>query len=212
MVVDIIIIAIILLSTFLAYRKGLVKLAIGLVAFLIAIVVTVLLYKPVTNLVINVTTIDEGIQNFIYEKANDVMEKDTSDKDLKGQIVDNVKNNMLPETARNISVYIVTGGVFILLFVLVRVALIFVTALADAVTKLPILKQINKAGGIIYGILRGLLIVYVLLMVLNVFSQIYPNNKVTNDVEKSIVAKNLSEHNVFYLFVNKIDVNNVKVN
>lgn len=212
MVVDIIIIAIILLSTFLAYRKGLVKLAIGLVAFLIAIVVTVLLYKPVTNLVINVTTIDEGIQNIIYEKANDVMEKDTSDKDLKGQIVDNVKNNMLPETARNISVYIVTGGVFILLFVLVRVALIFVTALADAVTKLPILKQINKAGGIIYGILRGLLIVYVLLMVLNVFSQIYPNNKVTNDVEKSIVAKNLSEHNVFYLFVNKIDVNNVKVN
>ncbi len=205
MVVDIIIIAVILLSTILAYRKGLVKLAIGLVAFLIAIVVTVVLYKPVTNLVINVTTIDEGIQNFIYEKANDVMKSDNSDEDLKGKVVDNVKNNMLPETARSISIYIVTGGVFILLFVLVRIVLIFVTALADAVANLPILKQINKAGGIVYGILRGLLIVFAFLMILNVFSQIYPNNKVTNDVEKSTIAKTMSENNVFYLFVNKIN-------
>ena len=42
-VVDIVIVAIILLSTFLAYKKGLITLAIQFVAFIIAIVLTLLL-------------------------------------------------------------------------------------------------------------------------------------------------------------------------
>ena len=61
MVVDLIIIAIVALSTFLAYKKGLVNLAIGLCAFVISIAITVILYQPISNLVINVTSIDEMI-------------------------------------------------------------------------------------------------------------------------------------------------------
>ena len=68
-IVDLIIIGIVLLSTFLAYRKGMVKLAIGLCAFVISIVVTFVLYTPIANLVINVTSIDEAIEDIIYEKA-----------------------------------------------------------------------------------------------------------------------------------------------
>ena len=37
----------------------------------------------------------------------------------------------------------------------------FVTALADLIAKLPILKQFNKLGGTIYGIIEGLFIVFV---------------------------------------------------
>ena len=36
----------------------------------------------------------------------------------------------------------------------------FVTALADLIAKLPILKQFNKLGGTIYGIIEGLFIVF----------------------------------------------------
>ena len=57
-IIDIIIIAIIAISTFLAYTKGLIALAFKLCAFIIAIVVTFILYNPVSNLVINVTNID----------------------------------------------------------------------------------------------------------------------------------------------------------
>ena len=80
-VVDIIIVAIILLSTFLAYRKGLISLAIQLVAFVIAIALTLLLYKPVSNVIINVTGIDEAIQNAILEEANDIMSNDENGSD-----------------------------------------------------------------------------------------------------------------------------------
>ncbi len=163
-VVDLTIIGIVVLSTFLAYRKGLVKLAIGLCAFAISIVATVILYQPISNLVINTTGIDEAIEDAIYEKANDVMTNKQDDK--ANQIIETAKNDMLPETARSLAINIVRGGVMIVLVIAIRIALRFVTALADAVAKLPILEQLNKAGGILYGVARGILIIYIGLLIL----------------------------------------------
>ena len=156
-VVDLIIVAIILLSTFLAYRKGLITLAIQLVAVIIAIVLTLLLYKPVSNVIINVTGIDEFIQNAILEEANDIM---TNEEEGANQVVETIQNNMLPETARTISINIIEGAVILILYIVIRIILKFVTALANLVAKLPILNQLNQLGGIIYGALRGILIVY----------------------------------------------------
>ena len=53
--IDLIAIAIIALFTFIGYKKGLIKVAFGLVSFILAIVISVLLYKPVSNFIINYT-------------------------------------------------------------------------------------------------------------------------------------------------------------
>ena len=199
-VVDIIIVAIIALSTFLAYRKGLITLAIQLVAVIIAVVLTLVLYKPVSNLIINVTGIDEMIQDAILEEANDIM---TNGEENANQVVETIQNNMLPETARTISINIIQGAVILILYVVIRLILRFVTALANLVAKLPILHQFNKLGGIIYGILRGLLIVYILLLLVNVSGEIDPKNNVYTTVEESYIGKIMNENNVLsVLFTN----------
>ena len=69
-ILDLIIIGIIALSTFLGYKQGLIKVAFKIVSFFIAIVITLILYRPVTNLVINNTTWDETIESVIYEKLS----------------------------------------------------------------------------------------------------------------------------------------------
>ena len=84
-IVDLIIIAIVALSTYLAYKKGLVALAIKLCAVVISIVITLLLYKPVSNLIINTTSIDETIQNAILEKATDVIRQE-EESDLSNEV------------------------------------------------------------------------------------------------------------------------------
>ena len=68
MVLDLIIILVILLFTFLGYRKGLVKTAISILSFLIALVISIMLYKTVGNIIINNTGIDERIENAISSK------------------------------------------------------------------------------------------------------------------------------------------------
>lgn len=199
-IVDIIIIAIILVSTFLAYRKGLITLAIQLVSVIIAVVLTLILYKPVSNVIINVTGIDEMIQNAILEEANDIM---TNNQENANQVVESIQNNMLPETARTISINIIQGAVILILYVIIRIILRFVTALANLVAKLPILNQFNKLGGVIYGILRGLLIVYILLLLVNVSGEIDAKNKVYTTVEESYIGKMMNENNILsVLFTN----------
>lgn len=200
MVVDLIIIGIVLLSTFLAYRKGMIKLAIGLCAFVISIVVTFVLYQPIANLVINVTGIDEAIEDKIYEKANDMLKGDAEEDAITSQIVEDAKNQMLPETARALAINIVKGGVMVVLFVAIRIALIFVTVLADAIAKLPIINQINKTTGMIYGVIRGILVVYVVLLILAIPGKMNPQNSLNTSVEQSILGKVMYENNVLNVF------------
>ena len=199
-VVDLIIIAVVAISTFLAYRKGLVKLAIGLCAFVISIVVTFILYYPISNLVINVTGIDEAIEDAIYEKANDVIKEGTQEEGLTNQMVETAKNEMLPETARNLAINIVRGGVMIVLLIAVRIALRFITAIADAIAKLPIIDQINKTSGMVYGVIRGILIVYVALLILGIPGKVNPNNKWNQSIDQSFLGKTMYQNNVLNVF------------
>lgn len=199
--VDVIIIGIILLSTFFAYRKGLITLAIQLVAVVIAVVLTLLLYKPVSNVIINVTGIDESIQNAILEEANDMM---TNDEEGANQVVETIQNGMLPETAKTISINIIEGAVILILYIVIRIVLKFVTALANLVSKLPILNQLNQLGGIIYGILRGVLIVYILLLIVNLSGEIEPQNHVYTAVEESYIGKMMNENNILDILFTKV--------
>lgn len=197
-VVDLIIIAIIALSAFLGYRKGFVTLAIKFFAFIIAIAITFIIYKPVANVVINVTGIDESIENAILEKANDIMtneENETSNK-----MLEEAKTGILPQTAREIAVNIVTGGVVLILFIAVRIALKFVTALANIVAKLPIIKQFNEMGGLLYGVLRGVLVVYIAMLLIGVVGQINPQNSIHKNINESYVGKMMYENNVLNIF------------
>ena len=203
LIIDIIIIAIIALSVFLGYKKGIVALSIQLFAFIIAVVITFILYQPITNLIVNATAIDVSIQNAILEKANDIMQEDN---ELSNTVIEEAKNNMLPETARTLSINIITFVVMILLFVLVKIGLRFVTALANLVTKLPILKQVNELGGIIYGLIRGILIIYVALLIINISGEISPENSVYENVNKTNIGKMMMEYNVLNVFLDKVNI------
>lgn len=199
-IVDLIIIAVILLSTFLAYKKGLLKLAIGLCAFVISIVVTFILYQPISNLVINITSIDETVENAIYEKANNIMEENNKEDELTNQLIETTKNEMLPETARSLAINIVKGGVILVLFIATKLIIRFVSVIADAIAKLPIISQFNKLGGLAYGLLRGILIIYVALLILKVPEQIEPKNTVNQSIEQSALGKTMYQNNILNVF------------
>ena len=111
---------------------------------------------------------------------------------------------MLPETARTISINIIEGAVILILYIVIRIILKFVTTLANLVSKLPILNQLNQLGGIIYGILRGLLIVYVILLLVNLSGEIEPQNQVYTAVEGSYVGKMMNENNILDILFTKV--------
>ena len=143
-IIDLIVLAVIALFTFLGYKQGLVKAAIKILSFLIAIVVAFALYKPVSNLIINNTSIDDNIKNGIVERIGlEENEKVEIEDSFTNKMLGEANNTVL-EVANTFTVKLIETGVLLILFILIKIALKFISALTDLITKLPILKQINK--------------------------------------------------------------------
>ena len=194
--VDIIIVAVVVLSTVLAYKKGLIAQAIKLCAVIIAIIATLLFYRPVANFIINTTNIDETIQNSIYERAYEVSTQRKNGEDAEKDLIEGTKLAGIQQTSRELSIQIINVGVILILFFVINIALRFVTALADAVAKLPILNKLNKVGGLIYGILRGIVIVYACLLLISFVGKIDDHSFTHTAVEQSNLGKTMYENNI----------------
>lgn len=162
--VDLIVLAIVLLFVFLGYKRGLVKVAFKLCTFFIAIILAFMLYKPVAKIVIENTNVDETIETKITDKILPEGKTDTDEVDLSESLPSIIlKNseNTVQSIAKSCSNTLIETACLILIFIIAKIVLKFVTALADLIAKLPILKQFNKLGGTIYGIIEGLFIVFV---------------------------------------------------
>lgn len=173
-ILDIILVAIIALNVFICYKKGLVKLAVGLIAVLVSVILAVLLYKPVSNIIINNTELDEKIESAITE--NFVSEEETTEetedngfmKYIEKYVEDPVnktKNEIVIEASGVIATKLIDIIAMVSIFIVARLVLILLTFITDMITSFPILKQFNELGGILYGLIKALLIIYVLLAI-----------------------------------------------
>ncbi len=197
-VYDLILIGIIALFTFIGYKQGLVKSAIKILSFLIAIVIAFVLYRPVSNFIINNTTIDDNIKNTIIEKIKpegidahqELTEEDKSKLNIAG-----IASNTIDEIASTFTINLIEIATLLLIFIIVKIGLKFVTVLSDFITKLPILKQINKLGGTIYGIIEGIIIVYTLLAVVYLITPLL-NTPILDSINESIITKEIYNNNI----------------
>lgn len=198
MIIDLIIIGIIALSTFIGYKQGMVKAAIKILSFFIAIIVAFAIYKPISSIVINKTSIDDNIKNTIIEKIKPegmAEDQEVSIEDGLTQKIIGEANNTIEEVAQAFSIKIVEIGTLLVLYIGIKIALRFISALADLIAKLPILKQINKTGGLIYGVIKGIVMVYTILAIVYLVSPLIKTD-VTKEIDNTLVTKYMYNNNV----------------
>ena len=112
---------------------------------------------------------------------------------------------MLPEASRTLAINIIYGITLLALFIISRIALVLISVLANIIAKLPIIDQFNKIGGILYGLLRGVLITYAILMIINLVITFNPNIQLKDRMDETYLAKAMSTYNLLnVLFLNKI--------
>ncbi|MCL2384084.1 MAG: CvpA family protein [Oscillospiraceae bacterium] len=205
--VDITILGIIALCTFIGYKRGLIKASIRILSFFIAIIVALLLYRPVAGIIIEHTNLGNSIQSGIAESIlpegvdpDDEVEVDESLLGVIGDGLDNVAQTTVNNISEVLAIQIIELGVLLVIFVTVKIGLRFVTALTDFITKIPILKQFNEVGGIIYGLVQGVLTVYTILAVIFLLSPII-DESFTNIVTGSILGGFLYNNNIFIMFL-----------
>ncbi len=208
-VVDLIIIAIFALCILLGYKRGLAGCLIKVLAFFIALAISIVLFKPAAAIVTSTTQIDENIQTSIVEvfekdeEANKENEKEENKSPIMEYIADKAedateekKKEIVNNTAKDISIKIIDVLCFIAIFIVARILLGFIKILADLITKLPIIKQCDKIGGVIYGILQSFVIVFIALALITFISTMTSNYEVLELVNKSYIGSILNSNNI----------------
>ena len=204
-VFDIIIAIIILGNIYMCYQKGLVKLAVGLIALVLSVIIALILYKPVSSVIINNTTIDDNIKKTIIENftVNEEKQEQTEDNGLMKYMesyvddaVNKTKNEIIIESAGVIANKVINIGVIIGLFIISRLILIVLTLVADLITELPILKQFNTVGGILYGLIKSLLIIYVVLAIMFFIIYTTGNTTLSDAITNSFITKFFYNNNI----------------
>jgi len=204
-ILDVIIVAILAINVYLCYKKGLVNLAVGLIAVVAAIILSVIFYKPITNLVVENTGFDEAIENTIIETF---VPEGTDAGQVQyvgilsfletevGNVVNQTQNEVMYETAGAMAEKVINLIVFIAIFTIVRVALFALTFVADAITSLPILKQLDDVGGILYGLVKALLIIYVVLAIVSLIVTFTASTSISDVISSSYVTKFFYNNNI----------------
>ena len=203
-ILDIVILAILALSIFFGYKKGLIGVVFNLCAFIVAIIITWILYTPVTNAIIKNTEIDDNIKNAIVEKGfikNDDKkeEQDGVNKYINEYVttpISNTANDVVEETAKVVSEKVVAIGVAILLFIVVRIGLILLKFVIEGIARLPIIKQFDKAGGIVYGGIRGMFIIYIFLAILFFIMSVNNSGMIADLINTSLISKIIYANNL----------------
>ncbi len=204
-IIDLVIIAILILSVFLGYKKGLVNVVFNICAFLVAIIATIILYKPVSNFIINNTDIYDKIRTTIIGKYGETATNSNEEnsfgltKYITQKIEDaasETKEKAVEAIADEIALKVIQVVAGIGLFIVIRIALIVLKFLSEGLAELPLIKQINKAGGTLYGLGRALIIIYILLNILFIVASISKNGKIQEAIDNSYVAKFVFEHNL----------------
>lgn len=205
--IDGIIILIMALFIYMGYRKGLIKVAISFLAFIISILIALIFYRPIADQIIINTEVDEKISDSIYSSIKDIDFKNITDEEKEEngilKIAENYINEALEKSTENTAMYvansltrtIVEGITFIGLLIVLRIALLILNLMADVIGNLPIIKQFNKSGGIIYGIVEGIFVINVALAILYILNPLCADGAIQKNIEKSNLGKIVYENN-----------------
>ena len=210
-ILDLIILLFILLSTYLGYKKGLIGVAFKILSFIIAIIITLILFKPVSNYIIHNTEIDDNIKASIVEKLSGAKIEENGiikeSVELPKIVVDSIndsindtivqtKDSIINEVADNLTTSSINIIVMISLFIIIKILLIFAKVIFEAIAELPIIKQFNESGGIIYGILRAIIILYVIFALISFILPMMNNNTIIAMINNSIIGKFMYNNNL----------------
>ena len=180
-------------------KKGLIKVAFKLVSFVLAIIISIVLYKPISSFIINKTTIDDNLESTISQRLSS---SDTT-KDEKENIISSyysdIKNYSTNAMAHSISIAIINIGCILVVFIISNIILLLFKFSGDLIAKLPIIKQFNSAGGFLYGLIKGFLIIYIFLAIVALIAPVADINNFIKIINSSIITNIMYNNNIILI-------------
>lgn len=210
--VDLVIISILISNSYWGYRRGLVGVIFKLLVFVVSLIIVFLLYKPVSNSIMDNTEIDEWLSQSIRESLDGtilhdgtlMMNTETNVSFAVLEIIESFVTEALNQSSAdplgyvslNLAHLMIRIGTMLILLMVSRFFLFFIRFVAELIGNLPFIKMFNKSGGLIYGILKGFVTIYVILAVFSIISPLIEGWGVTSAIQDSTWGSKMYNDNI----------------
>lgn len=196
----IIVLVILAFSVWNGYRKGFIRVLFSLVSLIVTLVLATVATPYVVTYIEEQTTIDDKITEkcliHVEEKAQQKLEDESQQQtqqaqeeaeksgvDIPAEWLEKIvgegsrqvgqaleESGIYQEMAQKLSHFIVCGATFFLLLILISLVLHLLIHMLDLVAKLPGIKQVNHLLGMIMGLIKGILFIWLLMYLLSIFA------------------------------------------
>lgn len=175
--IDFLIILILVLNIVKDTSQGLVKSIFGLIKILLSIYLTKMYYDVVYGYIINTEVLYNGFKAVIIGLFKAIFYR-------------KIKNdaNFLPQLLSSGMINVLINILCILItYFLFRWLLGLLEKLLSFLFKAPILKQLNRIGGFLFGAIKGILVIYIVLALLSPIQIIFPQGFISKAIENSLL-------------------------
>ncbi len=221
---DLFVVAIIVFFGFIGIKNGFIYSIFKLVSFFVAAILSVKFYPLLSNIIDKTsifTNIKSGIlKNLLLQKEAQAGIANHGAQTAIGSVVDGLK---LPEFLKeaikgqlakenivglldlssimdkisDVLTHVVIDIIsLLLLYIAIRIGLIFLRFILQGIAKLPVFKQMDKLGGFAFGAIEGLLTVYIVFAFLMLFVSAPAFKGFFEAVETSAIAKFFYQNNL----------------
>jgi len=204
---DLAVLAIIVIAGYIGMKRGFLRSVVGVFSILISLALATWAYPIVAN-IINDTSLDETItqvleQSLSKEDDSKADEEETKGisilpESAKGAIEEQTKtifDTAKKTTAQTISRLAINILSVLIVFLVVRLMMFLLTHMLKFITKLPIIRSVDKGLGAIAGVLSGILICYLLLTLLTFNTALDTDHAIGKAVKGSYIASYMYDNN-----------------
>lgn len=226
MLVDIIIIALLALFVFIGWKRGLVM-SVFLLASTILAIFLASIFAPVVSTGLEKlgvadklapkfsAQVEEAIAEELGENAVVKLEIATDKLPLPSfvkeevvQKIDEVAEAEVSEIADSIGLeaakIVCVLIAFVIVFILVLIMMQVVKGVLKIAVSLPLVKQVDKIGGIAIGFVQGALFILVALLFISIFSSYSCMQTIVKEIEKSTITNFIYESNLIGEIISKL--------
>ena len=209
---DIVVVAVLIITSIEGYIKGFIMSFIGIASWIIAGVCAMKFYKPTAEYIIANTSIYDKINDVIKDKFT--LAASTPSGELNSDIfsfiklpkifesilippesssVGNLIGNTVGEMVSKLMIDIIS---VILVFLAVKIILYIAAVILDKFAQLPVINLMNRLAGLLFGLLKGGIIISVVLALLVPIISIVPGDALAQTLEASIITEYLYDNNL----------------
>lgn len=192
---DIVVVLIIVLFAVYGWRRGFMRSIIGLLSLAASIVLAYIL-RPIISDLLNASPLHNIVLGSISERLNSsAAEKAALLPKTIQSAVESGTNALTSGMAAQLTGFVINIISFILVLAAARLIILVAARILKTASKLPVIGLIDKAAGMFVGVVKAVVIVYVVLAIIGAAVPATDNNYLIYTIENSMLAKSMYVQN-----------------